>query len=290
VLLIVDRAKDTTVKKKPAVAEVRPADERGASRELNVTAEPVDAKQAIAPGGEDRSALADVLARLAHELRTPISAIVTLSELLRCERYGPLGHPKYVEYVDSIRTGADHALAVLAQTLQDAVEADLTGPAIEESVDVRACLEDCLRLVEPDATSAGVVLERAYGETGERVRTDPAKLRQIVINILKNAQKFSPDGGRVRVGYRRLSSGEVEIFVRDNGLGMARSDLSVLMDAATSGGDGSDEPRGAPASGLGFAIIRTLAKACGARFKLTSARSRGTLARLRFPVDRVCVD
>ena len=165
-LLIVDRAKDTTVKKKPAVAEVRPADERGASRELNVTAQPVDAQQAIAPGGEDRSALADVLARLAHELRTPISAIVTLSELLRCERYGPLGHPKYVEYVDSIRTGADHALAVLAQTLQDAVEADLTGPAIEESVDVRACLEDCLRLVEPDATSAGVVLERAYGVFG----------------------------------------------------------------------------------------------------------------------------
>lgn len=287
---IVDRAKDTSVEKKPAKAEVRPADGPGAMRESNIAGEPADAQQVTAVSGEDRSALAEVLARLAHELRTPISAIVTLSELLRSERYGPLGHPKYVEYVDSIRTGADHALAVVAQTLQDAVEADLSGPTIEEPVNVRDCLEDCLRLIEPDATSAGVALERSYGEAGERVRTDPAKLRQIVINILKNAQKFSPDGGRVRVGYRRLSSGELEIFVRDNGLGMARSDLSVLLDNAASGGSASEEPGGTTTSGLGFAIIRSLAKACGARFKLASARSRGTLARLRFPVDRVCVD
>lgn len=260
---------------------------------------PRDGAATVGDGGgapcsdvEHDAARHEVLARLAHELRTPISAIVTLAEFLRTEPYGPLGHPKYAEYVESIQTGADHALGVLAEALQGAVDADMSGPVAEEQVDLKILLDDCVRLVEPDARSAGVALERAYDETAGRIRTDPAKLRQIVVNILKNAQKFSPDGGRVRVGYRQLRSGEMEIFVRDNGLGIARSDMALLMEEAAgrSSGSGSNGARSAAARGVGFAVVRSLAVACGATFKLTSSRGRGTLARLRFPADRVLVD
>jgi signal transduction histidine kinase len=273
------------------MAEGRTTAVTSAARGAAETAEGAGTDRAAGGSGDVDSALADVLARLAHELRTPISAIVTLADLLQSAPYGPLGHPKYAEYVESIRTGADHALGVLAETLQGAVNADVAGPATEEEVDLKILLDHCVRLVEPDAISAGVAIERVDDESDSRIRTDPAKLRQIVVNILKNAQKFSPDGGRVRVGYRRLRSGEMEIFVRDNGLGIARSDLTMLMDEAarSSDDDGPRRGRGAAASGLGFAIVRALATACGATFKLTSSRGRGTLARLRFPADRVCV-
>lgn len=232
----------------------------------------------------------ETLKLLAHELRTPIGSILTLTEIIQSGRCGSLGHATCDHYVADIRTSATQALAVLGRMLDEALTAG--SPAEPVAVPVRPgrVIEECLAVIAPAAESANVTLitDAGTGEGMPDIITDPTRFRQIMTNLLANAVKFTPDGGRVAIGCEEAANEGLVITVRDTGIGISAYDLGLLRgnsSAAETPDQHHDEEVG---SGLGLNLIRTLAGACGAVFDIESERGRGTSASLIFPRERIC--
>lgn len=234
----------------------------------------------------------DALRLLAHELRTPIAAIVTLAELIQSGQCGPHGHATCDDYVADIRASATQALAVLGRMLDAAVAAGSPSAPVAVPVQPGRVVAECLAVVAPAARSANVTLSTdGHADSRERVPeiiTDPTRLRQIMINLLANAVKFTPDGGQVAVGCDDAGDEGLVITVRDTGIGMSAYDLGLLHGSSSAAETSDEQHEGEAIPGVGLNLIRTLAGDCGAVFSIESERGRGTLASLTFPPERLC--
>lgn len=234
----------------------------------------------------------DALKLLAHELRTPIAAIVTLAEMIQSGRCGAPGQATCDDYVADIRASATQALAVLGRMLDDAVAAGSPGAPVAVPVQPGGVIAECLAVVAPAAESANVTLTiDDHADSSEGVAdiiTDPTRLRQIMINLLANAVKFTPDGGQVTVGCDDAGDEGLVISVRDTGIGMSAYDLGVLHGSSSAAETSDRQHEGEAIPGVGLNLIRTLAGDCGAMFSIESERGRGTLASLTFPPERIC--
>lgn len=264
------------------------------------TSEPERMPGAIAAdGGEQR--YAEAVRRLAHELRTPLAALLTVAEMLRTEQFGPLGHDKYKEYAESLHVGAGQALEILRTALEDQIGRDGAAggdtAVRQETVAVAAALERSFSAMVPVAEARGVRMACLPCRRGCVVQTDAPRLDQILLNLIGNALKFTPPGGTVTLVCHPEADGSVALEVRDTGIGISVAELTVLSGPQTARG-ASVEPsgtmvpgpgRGAP-GGLGLVMVRALADACGASFTLASTRGAGTSAKLVFPPTRVLAD
>ena len=222
------------------------------------------------------------LANMSHELRTPLNAIIGFSDLMRQEMLGPIGSPTYKEYLEDINASGEHLLALINDILDlSRIEAGHVS-LIEEETDLTKVIDDALRLLAPDATSAGVALDTDYEADLPLVFGDRKRLRQIVVNLAGNAIKFSPEDGEVRIFARRLESGDVEIEVADDGPGIAESDMQVILEpfrqaeATVAAGNHSG-------SGLGLPLVKRLVELHGGTFKIESTLGVGTSAKVRLP-------
>src|SRR5205823_1509202 len=164
-------------------------------------------------------AKSEFLATMSHELRTPLHAVIGFSDILNSELLGPIGAPKYREYVADILRSARHLLALISDIL-DIVKADAGSIEMsEEAVDLVSLARTVARLVLPQSEAAGVaVTVAAEGEIV--VQGDERRLTQILLNLADNAVKFTPAGGRVTIGLARRGDGSAEILVRDTGMGI----------------------------------------------------------------------
>lgn len=230
------------------------------------------------------AAKSDFLASMSHELRTPLNAVIGFSEMIETELWGPLGSPKYAEYARDIRDSGTHLLTLVNDIL-DLSKAESGKLVLQEEPLALADLgEACLRMVSDRARRHGVVLA---GELPPlTVLADGNRLRQVLLNLLTNAIKFTPEGGRVTLSGARGEAGELLLSVADTGVGIAPEDLPKVFEPF--GQANNQTARSASqGTGLGVPISKRLIEAHGGRLDIDSEVGRGTEVILRLPAGRV---
>lgn len=228
---------------------------------------------------------------MAHELRTPIGAIIALAEMIETEQFGPLGDPRYQEYARDIGDSARLSLGIVASSLeQNAGNHHLLESLTE--LNLAELIQKCLRTVHQSARQAEVKLHQIVpGGLPHLIASGPG-LTQILLNLLTNAVKFTPKGGTVTVEVATTNDGGISVSVRDTGVGMTAIDTEVLI----SDGDQANTQTpmvshtigsATPKRGIGFSLVRRLAEAMTAKLDVSSARGIGTHVSLTFPPEHV---
>lgn len=254
---------------------------------------PVPPRRDEPPPGDAPAAPPALRAGLAHELKTPLSAIAAAAEIMKEQRFGPLGTPRYVGYAADIHASAEHVLGVIDRMLAEAGSAGggaVPGPAAASGldfaeIDAGGVLESVLSQVTPLAERAGITLALDLAPGLPHLVADLTSLRQIVFNLLTNALKFTAAGGKVTVAARYSLDGPLCIAVSDTGSGMSRREIARLL------GPPAPTPRtertGRTGLGLGVPLVRALAAANGAELLIESEPGKGTSATVVFARDRV---
>ena len=226
-------------------------------------------------------AKSEFLAAMSHELRTPLNAIGGYADLLKLGVYTPLA-PDQLKAVERIQRSQRHLLGIINDLLNfSRVEAGQVTYEVE-SVDVDDALDEIRPMIEPQAAAGHVDLEWPRRGSGLVLRADPQKLEQILLNLLTNAVKFTPSGGRISVLASEHEDGErVQIEVHDTGVGIPTAMLETIFEPFVQVGRTLDRPR--EGAGLGLAISRDLARAMGGDLIASSKPGAGSTFTLLMP-------
>ncbi len=226
---------------------------------------------------------------MAHELRTPISAIIALSEMIEHQQLGPIGDSRYVAYARDIGDSARLSLNIVATTLEREIEEGAILPGGFSELNVNQIVQKSIRTMHQAAGAANITLVSKCPHDLPNLIANVPALTQILLNLLTNAIKFTPQDGTVTVEAGLSDNGELSIAVQDTGVGMTEIDRNVLL-AHEDAGDGtgnSDDALEKPDRGIGFSLVRRLAKAMTAKFEVASTRGVGTRVSLTFPSAKV---
>jgi PAS domain S-box-containing protein len=218
------------------------------------------------------------LATMSHELRTPLNAVIGFSEALVDE----LDPQNVAEFATTILEAGRHLLALIDEVLAVAQAGADTVPVELRPLYLPCILENTLRLMRPAAESAGVAVVLQPPPDLPRARADERRLRQILLNLLANAVKFTPAGGSVTLAAGMPEPGVLEITVTDTGIGIAPEQVERAFEPFVQ--LETSHARRFGGSGLGLYLARTLAQSMDASLNLTSERGLGTVARLHLGV------
>src|SRR5947207_2050385 len=225
----------------------------------------------------------EFLANMSHETRTPLNAIIGFSQVIAGEMLGPIGTPKYIGYAHDILISAEHLLGIINDILDlsklEAGKLDLA----EEVIELPKTMEDLLQLADAKARASEIrIVLRSEGAVPP-LRADTRKVKQIVLNLLINAIKFSHAGGEVAIVLRNLS-GAVTIDVVDHGIGMNAEEVRLAM--TRFGQVASAWTRKHDGTGLGLPLAIGLAELHGGILTVRSTKGVGTAVTVAFPRDR----
>ena len=220
-----------------------------------------------------------LLATMAHELRSPLTAIVGFSNMMAKEVFGPVGHAKYLDYAQSIEMAGSHLSELVTDLLDTAkVEAGKIELSLAP-VSSREMVEQSLRLVRGLAVEAEVSLSMTDGDWPQ-VHADQRAVKQVLINLLSNAVKFSQPSGRVEIS-GAAGADRLVISVRDFGRGITEEELALIGRPFVQIGDPATRRQG---SGLGLALSQELVERHGGRLRLESTLGQGATARFDLPL------
>lgn len=222
------------------------------------------------------------LANMSHELRTPLNAIIGFAEILRDRENFPINRHRRREYADDIYNAGRHLLKIIGDVL-DMVKMDAgrLDPELEE-LDAGELAQSTINLMETEAEKAGVNLTLNLPGQPVKLKSDPTKLRQIMINLLSNAVKFTPSGGEIQVSVRsNPATGIVSFAVTDTGIGMRDEDIPIAL--SPFGQIEQPDHRNNGGAGLGLALSLKFAEFLGGDLTLSSRRNAGTTAMLMLP-------
>ena len=227
----------------------------------------------------------EFLAHMSHELRTPMNAVIGFTEMIRTEVFGPVGSPKYQEYLRDIAASGQHLLHVVNNIL-DLAKVEAGKWEMEETVsDLRELCEATAQMVRERARSAEVALSVSPSGPSLSIRADRRLMHQILINLLTNGIKFTERGGRVTLWWSLNDDGGVALGVTDTGVGMTEDDRRSVLEPF---GRGSAElARARHDTGLGLSICRQFAEMHGGRMAIESTLGKGTTVTVTLPRDRV---
>jgi PAS domain S-box-containing protein len=210
------------------------------------------------------------LSTMSHELRTPLNAVLGFSDLLADPRYGPLNE-KQRRYIDHIHTGGKHLLSLISDILDlSKIEAGRMELAME-SITVDAAFGEVLSVMQPLADKKSHVLSKSV-EAGLAVRADATRFKQVFMNLLGNAIKFTPQGGRIELA-AHLDGGSICMEVRDNGPGIPPEEERRIFEAFYRLRESGKKTEG---TGLGLAITQRLVELHGGELGLKSQVGRGS--------------
>ena len=219
------------------------------------------------------------LANMSHELRTPLNAIMGFSDIMRQKIFGALPG-KYVEYADLIHDAGSHLLDLINDVLDmSKIEAARYELNVEQ-LDAREPVQAALRLMRLQADDLGVQLRGVLPSQPLEVDADGRALKQIALNLISNALKFTPRGGLVSVSMR-ASAGMLDLTVADTGVGISRVDLERLGTPFEQAGDINQQAQG---TGLGLSLVRAFAELHGGEMSIESQLGAGTAVTVRLPV------
>jgi PAS domain S-box-containing protein len=213
------------------------------------------------------------LASMSHELRTPLNAIIGFSDIMRDEMFGPMGNPRYNEYAGLIRDSGQMLLDLIADILDTAkIEAGKMELNFDRA-DLADVLEDCARMLAQRARDNGIQMVMEVPEAGLPLIADRRALKQIVLNLLSNALKFTQRGGHIWIK-AFCEGGLITLSVRDDGIGIPADALPRLGRAFEQ--VATDPMISKTGTGLGLALVRALSRKHGGDMQIDSIESDGT--------------
>jgi len=225
----------------------------------------------------------EFLANMSHELRTPLNAINGFSEIMAGEMFGPLGHERYQDYVRDILSSGQHLLSLINDILDmSKIEAGKMQlqpePLMPDEV-----IEQCVRIMRARAEEKRIQLN-VDGDDLPQIQADPRALKQVLLNLMSNAVKFTPEGGRVHVRGFHAADGIV-LQVADTGIGISEDDLPrVGRPFEQIENQHSKTHQG---SGLGLALSKSLVELHGGRLRIDSKLGEGTTVSFTLPAEPV---
>ena len=224
------------------------------------------------------------LANMSHELRTPLNAVIGFSEIIKNEMLGAINDPRYREYAEDIHRSGAHLLQLINDIL-DLTKVEAGKYELQEEVcDVAKAISDAIRLMRDLATNGGLTLQNLVSPDLPFLFADERCLRQMVVNFLSNAVKFTPKGGRIDVGAQLDGDGALIISVTDTGIGMKPDDipraLSPFRQLENSLG------RRYEGTGLGLPLVKALLDLHQGSLAIASELGAGTTASACFPAHR----
>ena len=220
------------------------------------------------------------LAHMSHELRTPLNAVIGFSDIIAGDMLGPDSLEVCREYARYINASGRHLLKLVNDILD--LSKSLAGQweLNEESIDLAALLRGCVDLVTVQAAQKEISIKLTAPADAPPLKADELRLKQAVLNLLSNAVKFSPDGGCVEVSLAQIGNGDLEIAVRDQGLGMTPEDIPIALEPfrqLKNSGSGQE------GTGLGLPLAKMIVEQHGGTLIIDSAAGAGTTARVRLP-------
>jgi signal transduction histidine kinase/HAMP domain-containing protein len=223
----------------------------------------------------------EFLANMSHELRTPLNAIIGFSEVLNERMFGELNE-KQGEYLKDIHASGQHLLSLINDILDlSKIEAGRMELELAD-FDLPAAMDNAVTLVRERASRRGITLQRVVGERVGAIRGDERKIRQVLLNLLSNSIKFTPEGGRVEVG-AALADGAVEVSVSDTGVGIAPEDHEAVFEEFRQVGASAAKQEG---TGLGLALTRKFIELHGGKIWVKSQIGAGSTFTFTLPLPR----
>jgi PAS domain S-box-containing protein len=227
----------------------------------------------------------NLLANMSHELRTPLNAIIGFSSVMKDQMFGPIENNKYLDYSKDINMSGEHLLSLINDILDiSAIEAGAVE-LIEENIDLNSILTDVIRMSEVQANLAGVIINFTKNEENYDVFADARRVKQIFINLITNALKFTQKGGTVFISTDLNKDGSYRIDVRDTGIGMTEDDIEKAM--TTFGQVLSVDTNGHEGTGLGLPLTQGLMALHDGSLDIASKINSGTTITVAFPKERV---
>lgn len=220
------------------------------------------------------------LANMSHELRTPLNAILGFSEVLTLEAFGPLGVRRYREYAEDIHASGRHLLSLINDILDmSKVEAGKYSLLVEEMA-LGEVVENAVRMVRGRATEADIHLSVDRIDPGLYMRIDPRAIKQVLINLLVNAIKFTPENGCVELNCVEQAT-DILLVVRDTGKGIDPAEIPRLLRPFEQAN--TLDTQRSQGTGLGLPLSNALVELHGGTLTVESALGAGTLVTIRLP-------
>ncbi len=224
------------------------------------------------------------LASMSHELRTPLNAIIGFTDFIASEPFGPVQPQRYGEYVSDVNASANHLLGLINDLL-DMAKIESGHMELHETVfPADQPIREVHKMLRQSFENAGIRLVVDLPETSIYLRADERMCRQVLLNLMSNALKFTPIGGTVTVSARN-ENGEIRVDVEDTGIGIPKDRLASVLEPFEQVEGAMNRSR--PGTGLGLPLARAMAEAHGGRLILESELGKGTRVTVFGPADRV---
>jgi PAS domain S-box-containing protein len=225
------------------------------------------------------TAKADVLARISHEVRTPLNAIIGFAEVMIGERFGALGNERYAEYMKDIRASGERVIAVI-NDLSDLsrIETGKLDLAFTTQ-NLNELVESCVAVMQPQANRERIIIRTSLAHTLPPVVADARALRQITLNLIGNSIHLANAGGQVIVSTALSDFGEVMLRVRDTGHGLNDNEVAAALEPFRTSAP-SDQTSD---SGVSLSLTKALVEANRAKFQIKTGGRSGTLIEVVFP-------
>lgn len=227
---------------------------------------------------------------LAHEIRTPLNAMIGFAELMRDERFGPIGSERYRGYIRDIVHSGYHIMGLLNDTLVRSKE-QFNEEALVDSDQknghsaLQLALYDCLSLFKEQANSNGIILRISVSTNIHRVSLSERVIKQIIINLLSNSIRFTPSGGQIIISATNITPGLVQLRIKDTGFGMTTNELQRALQPyeQIARQDNRQGDLAFQGTGLGLPLVRSLVEANGGSIDIRSKPAVGTTVTLALP-------
>jgi len=225
------------------------------------------------------------LANMSHELRTPLNAIIGFSEMMIKKTFGAMGNERYEDYMEDIHGSAEHLLEIINEVLDmskiEAGRIDLD----EDDVDLTELIEATARMMASRAFGNNISLETNIAENLGLIRADERIIRQVLINLIANAIKFSENESLVEISAKRMNDNSIEIYIKDEGVGIPKDKIQQAMEPF---GQVSDQPENAlyQGTGLGLPLAKAMVELHEGILHLESDVGTGTTAIISLPSFR----
>lgn len=233
----------------------------------------------------DDRAKSELMAHVSHEFRTPLNAIIGFSEVMSREMFGAIENQRYIEYATTIRQSGEHLLDLVNDVLEIS-RSDLEKKPLEpEWIDLAALTREAVALVTAAHEGNGHVRHLTVAANLPRVCVDERLFRQVLINLVDNAEKYTPDGGQIDINLALTLEGTVTITVVDDGIGMSPEELENAMIPFGRGTDPMVRQR--VGTGLGLSVVRTIVERHGAEMFFNSVKGEGSTVTVTVPAAMV---